>query len=482
MAEDTRLSGFSTVEKVGFRLGVIGQPMALNLKARRPLAVLHHSFRPSTSCLITPLSSGWRYMMPARMQPTDDRRFKGLPLAAGMPVTRVGEFGWNALRHLEYPVLVLHEEELVHNITTMADYCRRHQVELAPHAKTSLSPQLIQRQIEAGAWGATAATAAQVRGLLAVGAPRILMANLLVDPVAIRWIVTNVLGEGNTGFSCYVDSVGSVELLDRQCGQASPTGPLDVLLEVGYVGGRTGTRSLEESLTVAWAVNKSDHLCLVGVAGYEGLMPGAAADEPAGLGAYLESIARTAHQLNQAGLFAAGRVPVVSAGGSSYFDRVVERLGPDRFPFPVQTVLRSGCYLTHDHGIYRRTSPFDGRGTPKGPRLQPALELLASVLSRPEPTLVIVGFGRRDVPIDDQLPVVLGRYRHDHRRSHVPGVRVTRLNDQHAFLQVPEELQVGLGEVWSFGVSHPCGAFDRWPAIPLVNHSHQITGAVTTDL
>jgi D-serine dehydratase len=420
--------------------------------------------------------------MPGKMQPTDDRRFKGLPLTPGTPLTRIGELGWNALRQLEYPVLVLHEDALAHNITTMADYCRRHRVQLAPHAKTSLSTQLIRRQIEAGAWGVTAATATQVRGLLAIGVPRILMANLLVDPVAIRWIATRVLGEVDTGFCCYVDSLASVELLDRECGQVTVTGRLDVLLEVGYIGGRTGVRSLEESLSVARAVNQSDHLCLVGVAGFEGLMPGAAAGEPVGLGAYLDSIAQTAHQLNQAGLFPAGRVPLVSAGGSSYFDRVIARLGPDRFPFPVQTVLRSGCYLTHDHGIYRRTSPFDGRGTPEGPRLQPALELLASVLSRPEPTLVIVGFGRRDVPIDDQLPVFLGRYGHDHRRSDVPGVRVMKLNDQHAFLQVPGELQVGLGELWSFGISHPCGAFDRWPAIPLVDHDHQITGAVTTDL
>jgi D-serine deaminase-like pyridoxal phosphate-dependent protein len=36
--------------------------------------------------------------------------------------------------------------------------------------------------------------------------------------------------------------------------------------------------------------------------------------------------------------------------------------------------------------------------------------------------------------------------------------------------------------MWSFGISHPCGAFDRWPAIPLVDHSYRITGAVTTDL
>src|SRR5829696_1369069 len=313
-------------------------------RKRRSDAVLHRSFTRHHVMLDTPFPC-WRYIMPGKMQPTDDRRFKGLPLTPGTALTRIGELGWNALRHLEYPVLVLHEDALVHNITTMADYCRRHRVELAPHAKTSLSPQLIRRQIEAGAWGATAATGAQVRGLLAIGVPRILLANLLVDPVAIRWIVTSALGE-HTGFSCYVDSVASVELLDRECGQASPSGPLDVVLEVGYDGGRTGVRSREESLSVARAVNQSDHLCLVGVAGYEGLMPGASAGEPAGLGAYLDSIAQTAHQLNQAGLFAGDRVPVVSAGGSSYFDRVVAHLGPDCFPFPVHTVLRSGCYLT----------------------------------------------------------------------------------------------------------------------------------------
>jgi hypothetical protein len=110
-----------------------------------------------------------------------------------------------------------------------------------------------------------------------------------------------------------------------------------------------------------------------------------------------------------------------SAGESAR--RSCTHLGPDCFSFPVQAVLRSGCYLTHDHGTYRRTSPFDGRGTEAGPRLAPALELLASVLCRPEPTLVIVGFGRRDAPFDDQLPVVLGRYELDGRRSEAPGLR-----------------------------------------------------------
>ena len=101
-----------------------------------------------------------------------------------------------------------------------------------------------------------------------------MLANLLVDHVAIRWIVTYVLGKGDTGSSCYVDSVASVELLDRECGRAGTAGLLDVLLEVGYLAGRTGVRSFEESFGVAQAVNQSEHLRLIGVAGYEGLMPG----------------------------------------------------------------------------------------------------------------------------------------------------------------------------------------------------------------
>jgi hypothetical protein len=81
------------------------------------------------------------------------------------------------------------------------------------------------------------------------------------------------------------------------------------------------------------------------VAGYEGLMPEAATGEPAGLETYLESIAQTARELKAAGLFAAGRVPLVSAGGSSYFDRVVARLGPDRFDFPM--LLRRWGFRWH---------------------------------------------------------------------------------------------------------------------------------------
>ena len=73
---------------------------------------------------------------------------------------------------------------------------------------------------------------------------------------------------------------------------------------------------------------------------------------------------------------------------------------------PVQVILRSGAYLTYDHGFYGTVSPA-GRGAAGAPVLRPALELWAQVLSRPEPGLALLGAGRRDVGFDKGLPVPL---------------------------------------------------------------------------
>jgi D-serine deaminase-like pyridoxal phosphate-dependent protein len=166
-------------------------------------------------------------------------------------------------------------------------------------------------------------------------------------------------------------------------------------------------------------------------------------------------------------------VPVVTAGGSSYFDLVVRELGPAVWDRPVTTVLRSGCYVTHDHGVYRRTSPLgEERGTPGRPTFRPAFELRASVLSAPEAGRVILGFGRREVPTDDRLPVVLDR----------EGWEVTGVNDHHAFVRVPPGEAPAPGTVVRLGISHPCGAFDRWRHLPLVDPDGAVVGEITPDL
>ena len=132
---------------------------------------------------------------------------------------------------------------------------------------------------------------------------------------------------------------------------------------------------------------------------------------------------------------------------------------------PVQVILRSGAYLTHDHGFYGTVSPA-GRGVAGAPVLRPALEVWAQVLSRPEPGLALLGAGRRDVGFDKGLPVPL---RVVGRDVSTAGWQVTELNDQHAYLRLEDGAALGPGEVVGLGISHPCTTLDKWRVLVVLN-------------
>ncbi len=393
---------------------------------------------------------------------------------------------------LDLPVMLLRDDAIEHNLRVMADYCRTAGVEIAPHAKTHMSRDLVRRQAAAGAWGFTAATPAQVKVLHGWGAGRILHANVLVDPAMIAWVAAHLLtddaGPSGPEYLCYVDSDAGVDLLLAELGRHRPARPLRVLVELGFAGGRTGVRDDAAALALARRVARSDLLALAGVSVFEGLMP--VGDDPGAPVGAVDLLRRT-HALVTSALDEGlvDGTPVVTAGGSSYFDLVVRELGPAAWGRPVTTVLRSGCYVTHDHGVYRRTSPLgEDRGDLRDDQdarvlLRPAFELRASVLSAPEDGRVIVGFGRREAPTDDRLPVVLGTVDGDGGGGvDVSGWQVTGVNDHHAFLRVPSGTLVAPGTVLRFGISHPCGAFDRWRHLPLIDDRDHLVGEIVPHL
>ena len=376
------------------------------------------------------------------------------------------------LREHDLPIMLMDDAAVRANVELMANYCAARDVRLAPHAKTSMSSYVSRLQLDAGSWGLTVATVRQAKQILEVGVDRILLANVLVEPQGIRWVADTFLRQDeNCEFLCYVDSLAGVELLESQLRSLRPTRPLDVLVELGFRGGRTGARGVIKALEVAEAASNSPLLRLRGIAGFEGLMPREGELVPPQLPGYLHELRTLSIEANLRSLLPSE--PVISAGGSAYFDLVVDQLDVPGLGFDAQIVLRSGCYVTHDHGSYRLTSPLDGRGT-SDRRLQPALELVAAVLSRPEPGLVIAGFGRREAPTDDGLPLLLGTVDAlTGQRAAAEGT-VVMLNDHHAFLEVPADSPLMTGDLLRFGIAHPCGAFDRWRAIPVVDTSYRI--------
>lgn len=411
------------------------------------------------------------------------------PVAGRGPVTAATLAGAGVHDgRLSYPLLTLRESALAHNIGAMAGYCRRAGVELAPHGKTTMAPQLAARQLAAGAWGITVATAAQLQTYYRFGIRRLLLANELVDAAGIRWLTATLGTDPDLDVYCYVDSVDGVDLLERALAATGTPRPLSVLVELGHEGGRTGARSPAAAREVAGAAAAAPHLRVVGAAGYEGSVGHHRdTDTLARVAAYCRDLRELTAELTRDGLVE--QRPLVSAGGSAFFDVVVAELTrtlPDgRQPL---VVLRSGAYVTHDHGFYAAITPA-GRGASAGDggdgaqdelTLRPALELWAAVLSRPEPGLALLGAGRRDVSFDEGLPVPLRVRTSTGSTRPAEHMSVTALNDQHAYLQLPTQAELGPGDLVCLGISHPCTTFDKWRAIPVVDDHDRLTDVIHT--
>jgi D-serine deaminase-like pyridoxal phosphate-dependent protein len=369
-----------------------------------------------------------------------------------------------------WPLLVLRRSAVLANISTMAQFCARRGFAFAPHAKTTMAPTLLDEQLRAGAWGLTAATPSQALALWALGVRRVFIANEVLDPTALRWLAA----ESGRGFevSFQVDSVAGVRAAAAALDAVPGSGALRVLVELGHSGGRTGCRTADDVVRVGRAVAAVPRLALVGVTGYEGGLPDAAAVD-----AWLGRLTGAATQLSVAGLLPAQ--VLVSAGGSAWFDRVADGLAGDWLPgHDLRVVLRSGAYVSHDDGYYRERTPFlrvPGEGS-----LRAALELWAQVLSTPEPGLAIVGMGKRDAPFDEGLPVPVAVRRADGTAAPADGLGVTRLNDQHAYLAVEPGISLRPGDLVRFGISHPCTAFDKWRAIPVVDDDGTVVDVLHT--
>ena len=126
-----------------------------------------------------------------------------------------------------------------------------------------------------------------------------------------------------------------------------------MLLEIGVPGGRTGCRTFDDALALARRSRASAALRLAGIECYEGLSAkGDSEIDRANADSLMQRVTEIALRCDREHLFETDDV-IVSAGGSAIFDLVVPRAKPV-LSRPVGGLLRSGCYVTHDHGLYRR--------------------------------------------------------------------------------------------------------------------------------
>ncbi len=418
---------------------------------------------------------------------------KGLGLLADD--ARLGDIaaqGWNILQEqVSLPVAVLSEEKIEHNLAWMQQFIDRYQVKLAPHGKTTMSPELFQMQLDAGAWGITLATAPQVDAAFAHGVRKFLMANQLVGKGNMAIIANLMRQDADVEFVCIVDSADNVDALGEYFAAAGLT--LRLLLEYGVVGGRTGIRhELQERAVLEAVARWPRSLSLVGVEIYEGVL-----NEEAPIRSFLQHVLGRTRALAEAGHFKETEV-VLSGAGSAWYDVVAEEFcrGAEHLDaaerYRLDVILRPGCYLTHDVGAYRHAADRIKQSNPVAREMNfsllPALQVWAYVQSLPEPGRAIIGLGKRDTSSDAGFPVASSHYRPQTRDVQGYGAvvpapedwKIFAMMDQHAFMSIPENADIRVGDMLAFDISHPCLTFDKWRQLLLINEQYDVTSAVTT--
>lgn len=430
---------------------------------------------------------------------------KGFP-AQEPPIRRseIAKLGWTLQgQDLPLPLAVIRQAALDHNLAWMQNFAQQHGVALAPHGKTTMSPQLFQRQLQAGAWGLTFATVYQLRQGLEAGARRVLLANQIFSAHDLSALLALRREHGGPQagqaleMAFFVDSLAQLDLIETHWAQlgaaAAGEARLDVLIELG--SSRCGVRHGADALALAQRLREHPALRLRGLAFYEGLeASGDSSKDQALLKGWQQRVEELLSLIEQAGLIEADAGPLwISGGGSAVFDLVapVLRGGEQAHATlaPRLGLLRPGCYICHDHGLYERMRlPMDERlrhTALGGATLEAALEVWTEVLSCPEPGLALLNAGRRDVSFDQGWPLPVwhsARSNSQTKRIRPQGWLISGLNDQHAYLRWDPSNNCGpaVGDLVALGPSHPCSTFDKWSWMAVVDQDDRVVDAITT--
>lgn len=428
-----------------------------------------------------------------------DGMTKGLPLAGrSLRLGDVGRQGWNVLAgDMTVPLLTLRESAVRKNARVMRSFLQHAGVSLAPHGKTMMSPQLYRLMLEeGGAWGITAATVQQAAVVAASGAPNVILANEVVGRANVEQLALLKRNHPQAAFYSLVDSPETVAaLVSHGASHLDEGARFQVLAEVGTVGGRTGARTAAAARDLLAAIAAgAEAVELAGIECFEGLI---ARESPqasvAAVDGLLDFAVETFVEARTAGAFAGREEVLLTAGGSAFFDRVAARFSAAAREAGARVVLRGGCYLTYDHGIYRRQlEAMDARGGLEGAEghitaardFEPALELWAAVESLHDPGVAVITLGRRDMADDSGWPIPLRHYREAalvrELSAAEPPFQITHANDQHGFLAYPQGADLRVGDLLAFGISHPCTTFDRWDVLYRVSDGYDVTGAIKT--
>lgn len=320
------------------------------------------------------------------------------------------------------PAVLLDLDIVDRNIARMQAHATAAGVVLRPHVKTHKSVAVGKRQLAGGAKGITAGTLGEVEVFAAAGFDDIFFAYTVFATRARIERLRHVREVARLRIG--LDSRPAADALAAGFGRGDP---LEVVIEVDCGARRCGVPPAEAGALGAYA--RSIGLLPVGAFTYPGhgdrdaSAPAEASDDE------IRALATAAEALRAEGI-----QPTVLSGGSTPT--------ASRSARPPLTELRPGEYVYNDLGKLRvgACGPDDL-----------ALFVAATVVSDAVPGQVVVDVGTK----------VLGREGSEIRgygtAPTVPGAVLTKLNEYHGYLALPEGVRrPAVGEVLAIAPNHVC--------------------------
>ena len=318
-----------------------------------------------------------------------------------------------SIHSLDTPCMLIDLDRMERNLRFMQEKAELAGVKLRPHTKTHRTPAIAKIQRDMGAAGITVAKLGEAEVMASEGLDDIFIANEIVGPIKLERL--RRLAATVRKLAVGVDHAFHVEELARVMTGESRS--LDVMIDVETGDPRTGISPGKPAVELASLVHRTPGLRLRGIYTHDGQSYDAETlDE-------VKAINRESQRLmlETAGMMQSEGLPVEEISVGSTPSLLIDSIEPG------VTEIRPGTYAFMD----------GDQSQVLGTYAYCAQTVLATVISRPTPTRVVIDAGTKALTYYVQDSGVTRAKGHGRLKEH-PGIYLDKMSDEHSSFEIPE--------------------------------------------
>ena len=186
-----------------------------------------------------------------------DTSVKGISEISKVKLKNIPKKKWNILKEdVQFPILTINKSIFRKNIDSMHMYASSNNIFLAPHSKTSMSPQLLLKIKNRGCWGFTVANNQQLSVLLRMGINRIIIANLITNKSNLLNLFKLTNKYSSSKIYLCVDSQYGANLIYKLAKEYKLNTTIRIFIEIGNKNSRSGIRNIN---SFKWYCNQVEN-------------------------------------------------------------------------------------------------------------------------------------------------------------------------------------------------------------------------------